>query len=97
MLNLTNLPEPTEEYNNSQLNKRYLTLDWKEKVHPRWTYENSAYVDDEYLYQNEFWKLIIDNYPEEVDNKIIVRDSPEFWNLSDDKKKVIVHTRYTTL
>ena len=56
------LPYPTEEYQEEQSEKKYLTHEGKERIHPRWTYsENGAYVDDEYLFQNEGWKLIIDD------------------------------------
>lgn len=57
-----NLPEPTEEHKNIQSEKSYLTQDGRERRHPGWTYaSNGAYVDDEYLFQNEGWKLIIDD------------------------------------
>jgi hypothetical protein len=56
------LPEPTEEYQQEQSEKRYLTQEGVERRHSGWTYaENIAYVDDEYLFQNEGWKLIIDD------------------------------------
>jgi len=51
------LPEPTEAYTSEQSEKKYLTQEGKERGHPGWTYaENIAYVDDEYLFQNEGWK-----------------------------------------
>ena len=56
------LPEPTKEYQATQKEKKYLTPKGEEKRHPEWTYaENIANVDDEYLFQNEGWKLIIDD------------------------------------
>jgi hypothetical protein len=56
------LPEPTKEYQATQKEKKYLTQEGVEKRHPEWTYaENVANVDDEYLFQNEGWKLIIDD------------------------------------
>ena len=56
------LPEPTKEYQAIQKEKNYLTQEGVEKRHPEWTYaENIANVDDEYLFQNEGWKLIIDD------------------------------------
>ena len=56
------LPEPTKEYQATQKEKNYLTQEGVEKRHPEWTYaENIANVDDEYLFQNEGWKLIIDD------------------------------------
>jgi hypothetical protein len=62
------LPSPTEEYQDSQRNKKYLTPEGEERFHPKWTYENTAYVDDQYLLKNEGWRLIIDNYPFDVDD-----------------------------
>lgn len=53
------LPENTEEYNKEQLQKLYLTPDNIQKAHPNWHYENGALVDDEYLFQNEGWKVVI--------------------------------------
>jgi hypothetical protein len=56
------LPEPTEEYQSVQSEKLYLTHENKERRHPGWTYaETNAYVDDEYLFHNEGWKVIIDS------------------------------------
>ena len=56
------LPEPTKEYQATQKEKNYLTPEGVERRHPEWTYaENIANVDDEYLFQNEGWKLIIDD------------------------------------
>lgn len=62
------LPSPTKEYQDSQRTKKYLTPDGEEKNHPKWSYENTALVDDEYLLQNEGWRVIVDNYPLEVDD-----------------------------
>jgi len=58
------LPEFTESWNELQSKKKYLTPEKVIREHPKWFYENKSYVCDEYLYQNENWKLIIDNYPE---------------------------------
>jgi hypothetical protein len=56
------LPEPTKEHQATQKEKKYLTQEGVERMHPEWTYaENVANVDDEYLFQNEGWKLIIDD------------------------------------
>jgi hypothetical protein len=56
------LPVPTKEYQAIQKEKKYLTQEGVERMHPEWTYaENVANVDDEYLFQNEGWKLIIDD------------------------------------
>jgi len=56
------LPLPTKEHQATQKEKNYLTQEGVETMHPEWTYaENVANVDDEYLFQNEGWKLIIDD------------------------------------
>lgn len=75
------LPSPTEEYNESQRTKSYLTPDGEEKRHPGWTYENQALVDDDYLLKNEGYRRLIDNYPSEVDdaNHIIERTDLSQW------------------
>lgn len=57
------LPENTAEYRESQENKKYLTSTNVERIHPGWHYENGALVDDEYLYLNEGWRLIVDDGP----------------------------------
>lgn len=77
------LPEPTEEYQSAQSEKLYLTHEGKERRHPGWTYaETNAYVDDEYLFQNEGWKVIVDKVPQPLDNtlKHTIRNSFEKWN-----------------
>lgn len=83
------LPEPTEEYQQEQSQKLYLTYEGKEKTHPGWTYaENIAYVDDEYLFQNEKWKVIVDKLPtiNENDLKHKKRNLPEYWEEIDERK-----------
>jgi hypothetical protein len=84
------LPELTEEHQEAQSNKRYLTQEGKERQHPGWTYaETIAYVDDEYLFQNEGWKVIIDEEPEEPIlyklKRHYIKNSPDQWNEIDEK------------
>lgn len=89
------LPQPTEEHQEAQSNKRYLTHEGKERQHPGWTYaETIAYVDDEYLFQNEGWKVIIDERPEitEDDLKNVSRNSSEEWEEVDEKTLRVTYT-----
>jgi len=76
------LPDCTEEHTKTQREKTYLTPSKEEKKHPQWTYsENNAYVDDEYLFKNEGWKLIINEEPKirDSDLKKFVRNTSEKW------------------
>lgn len=89
------LPEPTPEHQKAQSNKRYLTHEGKERQHPGWTYaETIAYVDDEYLFQNEGWKVIIDERPEitEDDLQHLNRNSSEKWEEIDEKTLRVTYT-----
>lgn len=89
------LPEPTEEYQSAQSEKVYLTHEGKERRHPGWTYaETNAYVDDEYIFQNEGWKVIIDERPEITpdDLKHVTKNSPEDWEEIDEKTLKVTYT-----
>lgn len=89
------LPEPTPEHQEVQSNKKYLTHEGKERQHPGWTYaENVAYVDDEYLFQNEGWKLIIEEKPKitEDDLQHVIKNSPENWEELDEKTLKVTYT-----
>ena len=89
------LPEPTEEYQSAQSEKLYLTHEGKERRHPGWTYaETNAYVDDEYLFQNEGWKVIVDERPEitEDDLKNVRRNASEDWEELDEKTLKVTYT-----
>lgn len=89
------LPEPTLEYTQEQSNKRYLTQEGKERQHPGWTYaENVAYVDDEYLFQNEGWKVIVDERPEitEDDLQHVSRNTPEDWEEINERSVKVTYT-----
>ena len=89
------LPEPTEEYQSAQSEKLYLTHENKERRHPGWTYaETNAYVDDEYLFQNEGWKVIIDERPEITENdlKHVNRNKQELWAEIDEKTLKVTYT-----
>ncbi len=87
------LPEPTKEYQATQKEKNYLTQEGVEKSHPEWTYaENVANVDDEYLFQNEGWKLIIDEEPVilDTDLKHKTRNEIEDWEEQEGGKTIKV-------
>ena len=90
------LPEPTKEYQATQKEKKYLTQEGVEKRHPEWTYaENVANVDDEYLFQNEGWKLIIDDKGPvilDTDLKHKTRNSPEQWEKLDEKTLKVTYS-----
>ena len=89
------LPELTKEHQEAQSNKRYLTHEGKERQHPGWTYaETIAYVDDEYLFQNEGWKVIVDERPEITgdDLKNVSRNSSEDWEEVDEKTLKVTYT-----
>ncbi len=87
------LPEPTKEHQATQKEKNYLTPKGEEKRHPEWTYsENIANVDDEYLFQNEGWKLIIDEEPVilDTDLKHKTRNEIEDWEEQEGGKTIKV-------
>jgi hypothetical protein len=90
------LPEPTEEYKLAQSEKRYLTNLGVERRHPGWTYaENIAYVDDEYLFQNEGWKVVNDDggptvNPDDLNHK--TRNSPDLWEDIDERNVRVTYT-----
>jgi hypothetical protein len=79
------IPESSNEYNQNQKQKRYLTNLDTERVHPGWHYDNGALVDDEYLFQNEGWRLILDSPPQEELFKRVVRDEVDPYLEIDDK------------
>jgi len=90
------LPEPTEEHKEIQSKKLYLIPGNEERVHPGWTYaDNVAYVDDEYLFQNEGWRLIIDDFGPKVtddDLKRKIRNAPENWEQIDERTVKATYT-----
>lgn len=87
------LPEKTIEWQTLQEQKFYLTPQETERIHPKWTYDqNNAYVDDDYLFYNEGWKLIIDDRPEEQYLKIKVRNQPSEWEEIDEKTVKVTYT-----
>ena len=85
-------PEATIEYQNNQLDKKYLTPQNEERRYPQWKYaETEAYVDDEYLFQNEGWRVVVDEEPS-VQLKHNVRNSPEEWEEIDERNVRVTYT-----
>lgn len=84
------LPEPTNEYNDAQLAKTYLTPDLEIRPHPKWMFDNKSYVSDEYLFVNEKWKLIVDEYPEDVENKLVLKNDPTLWKDLEKENQILV-------
>lgn len=83
-----NFPEPTEEYNSTQLSKQYKTV-YGIRSHPLWSYENGSYVDDEYLLNNEGWKLLIDNPPSyNTLLGVLTKNDQSLWVETDSYLKV---------
>jgi len=73
------LPQPTDEWKIQQEGKQYLTPSNEIKNHPKWFYGNEAYVDDDYLFYNEGWKLVVDNPPTEESGYKVIQCSQEEW------------------
>jgi hypothetical protein len=90
------LPQPTNDYQQTQSEKIYLTLEGVERRHPGWTYaENTAYVDDEYLFQNEGWKVVVGEEPVEpvsFPRKHYIKNPPEQWNEIDERTVEATYT-----
>jgi hypothetical protein len=89
------LPEPTDEHQQQQIKKKYLTTKGEERMHPGWTYAKTiAYVDDEYLFQNEGWKVIIDESPEitEDDVKWVTKNVFAEWEEVDERTLRVTYT-----
>ena len=88
------LPVPTKEHQATQKEKNYLTQEGVERRHPEWTYsENVANVDDEYLFQNEGWKLIIDDEGPviiDTDLKHKTRNEIVYWEEQEGGKTIKV-------
>lgn len=85
-------PEATEEYQQGQREKKYLTPQGEEKRHPQLQYASTeAYVQDEYLFQNEGWKLVIDEEPS-VQLKHNVRNTPDQWEAIDTRNVRVTYT-----
>jgi hypothetical protein len=64
-----------------------------ERRHPGWTYaENIAYVDDEYLFQNEGWKVVNDDGGPTANLQHKKRNSPDLWEDIDERNVRVTYT-----
>lgn len=82
-----NFPYPTLEWNISQQIKNYLLPNETVRKFPGWYYDNGAHVDDDYLFYNEGWKLLLDNEPQlGVNREVQVEIKPQKeWDYSEEK------------
>lgn len=87
------LPEVTDEWKSQQEAKQYLTPKGEIKSHPKWFYGNDALVDDDYLFYNEEWKLIVDNSPEDEEGYKLIQSPQEEW-IQEEKTISKVYRKY---
>ena len=93
--------EVDDNYKIDQQSKSYLTPENTVRIHPNWTFaSNGALVTDEYLYQNEGWKLIVDEGPSMLpdDLKHGVKNSIAEWDHTDERiaKVTYTYTNFTS-
>jgi hypothetical protein len=92
------LPDPTEEYQNEQESKWYLLPNENYRIHPGWIYDNGAYVDDEYLYQNGGWKLLKNPYEDSNESEIVVKNDISEWIVNEDDRVITAtYKRYKAI
>lgn len=92
-----NFPEPIEEYNVSQSLKEYMTQTGR-RTHPGWKYDNGALVDDEYLFYNENWKLLVDIPPVyNSETHVLQKKSEEDWDNFEKEVAITYHIREKTI
>ena len=86
------LPELTDEWNQSQERQKYVTNYNSERMHPRWIYDNGAFVDDDYLYHNESWRRITNanDVPTSNDNEYYIKNPIADWTISDNDKTITI-------
>jgi hypothetical protein len=86
------LPELTDEWNQSQERQKYVTNYNTERMHPRWIYDNGAFVDDDYLYYNESWRRITNanDVPTANDKEFYIKNPIKEWAISDDDKTISI-------
>lgn len=92
-------PEPTKDWEQTQLRKSYLKKDGSVTSHPGWFYGNKALACDDYFYNNYGWLLIVDDRKlEDIDefgNKyIVVETSTKDWEKFDTNKIRKKYKRY---
>ena len=82
------VPTKTDEWNIAQERKRYVTNYGTTRTHPRWLYDNGAFVDDDYLYHNEEWRYITNwnDVPTSNDTEFYIKNPIAEWTKSEDDK-----------
>jgi len=82
------VPTKTDEWNIAQEKKRYVTNYGTTRTHPRWLYDNGAFVDDDYLYHNEEWRYVTNwnDVPTSSDSKFYIKNPIAEWTKSGDDK-----------
>lgn len=89
-------PDFSEEYNTLQSLKEYITPTGR-RIHPGWKYDNGSLVDDEYLFYNEGWKLLIDVPPVyNSQTHVLEKKSEEQWDKSEREVRVTYNLREKT-
>ena len=82
------IPNKKDEWNIAQERKRYVTNYGATRTHPRWLYDNGAFVDDDYLYHNEEWRYITNwnDVPTSSDSEFYIKNPIAEWTKSGDDK-----------
>jgi hypothetical protein len=82
------VPTKTDEWNIAQEKKRYVTNYGTTRTHPRWLYDNGAFVDDDYLYHNEEWRYVTNwnDVPTSSDSEFYIKNPIAEWTKSGDDK-----------
>lgn len=82
------VPTKTDEWNIAQERKRYVTNYGTTRTHPRWLYDNGAFVDDDYLYHNEEWRYVTNwnDVPTSSDSEFYIKNPIAEWTKSGDDK-----------
>ena len=86
------LPELADEWNQSQERQKYVTNYNTERMHPRWIYDNGAFVDDDYIYHNEGWRRITNanDVPTSNDIEFYIKNPIKDWAISEDDKTIAI-------
>lgn len=81
------IPENSLKWNISQEIKTYILPDGSVRKFPKWYYDNGAYVDDDYLFYNEGWKILLDDEPQlGINRQVQIELKPkDQWNYTEEK------------
>lgn len=81
------IPEYSLKWNISQEIKTYILSDGSVRKFPKWYYDNGAYVDDDYLFYNEGWKILLDDEPQlGINRQVQIELKPkDQWNYTEEK------------